>query len=87
MRVNQRCSIRSPARSYAADQLFATLDTTTRKVYVEGAGQIVVSDTVGLCVNYRTIGRRVSRDVGETIHADVLFRMWSMRKQCAFGSD
>ncbi|HZV54517.1 MAG TPA: GTPase HflX [Rhodocyclaceae bacterium] len=35
------------AGAYAADQLFATLDTTSRRVFVEGAGQIVVSDTVG----------------------------------------
>lgn len=32
---------------YAADQLFATLDTTSRKLWVEGAGNIVISDTVG----------------------------------------
>ena len=32
---------------YAADQLFATLDTTSRKLWVEGAGMIVLSDTVG----------------------------------------
>ncbi|MFC5300944.1 GTPase HflX [Azospira restricta] len=32
---------------YAADQLFATLDTTSRKLWLEGAGNIVVSDTVG----------------------------------------
>lgn len=32
---------------YAANQLFATLDTTSRKLWVEGAGNIVVSDTVG----------------------------------------
>ena len=35
------------AGAYAADQLFATLDTTTRRVWIEGAGQVVVSDTVG----------------------------------------
>lgn len=35
------------AGAYAADQLFATLDTTSRRLYVEGAGQIVISDTVG----------------------------------------
>ncbi len=35
------------AGAYAADQLFATLDTTSRRLFVEGAGQIVVSDTVG----------------------------------------
>jgi len=32
---------------YAANQLFATLDTTSRKLWVEGGGNIVVSDTVG----------------------------------------
>lgn len=32
---------------YAANQLFATLDTTSRKLWIEGAGNIVVSDTVG----------------------------------------
>jgi len=35
------------ARVHAADQLFATLDTTLRRIHVEGAGQIVLSDTVG----------------------------------------
>ena len=32
---------------YAANQLFATLDTTSRKLWIEGAGNIVMSDTVG----------------------------------------
>lgn len=32
---------------FVADQLFATLDTTSRKLWVEGAGNIVISDTVG----------------------------------------
>jgi GTPase len=32
---------------YSADQLFATLDTTSRRLFVEGVGQIVLSDTVG----------------------------------------
>ncbi|MEI6660924.1 MAG: GTPase HflX [Comamonadaceae bacterium] len=36
------------ARAYAADQLFATLDTTTRQLYLEGAARSVsLSDTVG----------------------------------------
>ena len=36
------------ARVYAADQLFATLDTTTRQLWLEGAGRAVaLSDTVG----------------------------------------
>jgi GTP-binding protein HflX len=36
------------AQSYAADQLFATLDTTTRSVYLgEAASSVSLSDTVG----------------------------------------
>ncbi len=42
------------ARTYAADQLFATLDTTTRQLYLAGAGEggaagrsVSLSDTVG----------------------------------------
>src|SRR5258706_14312356 len=35
------------ATAYVADQLFATLDTTLRRVYVEGADSIIMSDTVG----------------------------------------
>ena len=45
------------AGAYAADQLFATLDTTTRKIYLHGLaeaggrgsgrGEVVLSDTVG----------------------------------------
>ena len=36
------------ARAYAADQLFATLDTTTRQLYLVDAGRSVsLSDTVG----------------------------------------
>ncbi|HSV59131.1 MAG TPA: GTPase HflX [Variovorax sp.] len=36
------------ARAYAADQLFATLDTTTRHLYLGDAGrQVSISDTVG----------------------------------------
>ncbi|HWU82358.1 MAG TPA: GTPase HflX [Methylophilaceae bacterium] len=32
---------------YAADQLFATLDTTSRKLFIPEAGPVVLSDTVG----------------------------------------
>ena len=35
------------AGAYAADQLFATLDTTTRKVYLPNVGDVVLADTVG----------------------------------------
>jgi GTP-binding protein HflX len=35
------------ARTFTANQLFATLDTTLRKIYVPDADPIVLSDTVG----------------------------------------
>jgi GTP-binding protein HflX len=35
------------AGAYAANQLFATLDTTSRKLWLGVAGNIVISDTVG----------------------------------------
>jgi GTPase len=35
------------AKVYAADQLFATLDTTLRRVHIQDAQTIVLSDTVG----------------------------------------
>lgn len=35
------------ANLYAANQLFATLDTTTNKIYIPDCGSVVLSDTVG----------------------------------------
>ena len=35
------------ASSYVADQLFATLDPTVRRVKLEGVGEVVLADTVG----------------------------------------
>lgn len=35
------------AGAYAADQLFATLDTTSRRIFLPEAGNVVLSDTVG----------------------------------------
>jgi GTP-binding protein HflX len=41
-------NVLAKARAYAADQLFATLDTTTRQLYLGDAGRSVsLSDTVG----------------------------------------
>ena len=48
--ASRRCSMRwSRPRAYAADQLFATLDTTTRQLYLDGraAARRRLSDTVG----------------------------------------
>ena len=35
------------AGAYEADQLFATLDTTTRRLYLPDVGEVVLADTVG----------------------------------------
>ena len=35
------------AKAYEADQLFATLDTTTRRIWIPDTGNVVLSDTVG----------------------------------------
>jgi GTP-binding protein HflX len=50
------------ATSYAADQLFATLDTTLRRVHVPGADPIVLSDTVGFI-------RELPHDLVAAFHA------------------
>ncbi|GHA78606.1 GTPase HflX [Formosimonas limnophila] len=64
------------AKTYAADQLFATLDTTTRKVFVEGAGQLVVSDTVGFVRDLpHQLVAAFRATLEETIQADVLLHV------------
>lgn len=40
-------ALTSPGESYVADKLFATLDTTTRRVYLGENASIALSDTVG----------------------------------------
>lgn len=69
-------NVLTSARAYAADQLFATLDTTTRKVYVEGAGQMVISDTVGFVRDLpHSLVAAFRATLEETIHADVLLHV------------
>lgn len=64
------------AGAYAADQLFATLDTTTRRVYVPGAGRLVVSDTVGFIRDLpHTLVAAFRATLEETIHADLLLHV------------
>ncbi|MBM3347342.1 MAG: GTPase HflX, partial [Betaproteobacteria bacterium] len=64
------------AQSYAANQLFATLDTTSRKLYLGGFGQIVVSDTVGFIRELpHTLVEAFRATLEETIRADVLIHV------------
>src|SRR5690606_8038860 len=60
----------------AADQLFATLDTTTRKIWIEGAGSIVISDTVGFIRDLpHTLIAAFRATLEETIHADLILHV------------
>ena len=65
------------AQAYAADQLFATLDTTSRRVYLgDDVGQIVVSDTVGFIRELpHQLVAAFRATLEETIHADLLLHV------------
>lgn len=64
------------ANVYVADQLFATLDTTSRKVFVEGAGQVVLSDTVGFIRHLpHGLVAAFSSTLEETAQADLLLHV------------
>jgi len=64
------------AGAYAADQLFATLDTTSRRLYIEGAGQIVLSDTVGFIRDLpHSLVAAFRATLEETAQADLLLHV------------
>ena len=61
---------------YAADQLFATLDTTTRRLHTESGARIVLSDTVGFIRRLpHTLVAAFHATLEETIHADLLLHV------------
>ncbi|MDO8263435.1 MAG: GTPase HflX [Gallionella sp.] len=58
---------------YVADQLFATLDTTSRRMFTEESGEIVVSDTVGFIRHLpHSLIAAFRSTLEETIQADLL---------------
>jgi len=65
------------AGAFAADQLFATLDTTSRKLWLPEAGQqIVLSDTVGFITRLpHSLVSAFHATLEETIHADLLLHV------------
>ncbi|TAK90929.1 MAG: GTPase HflX [Burkholderiaceae bacterium] len=64
------------AQAYAADQLFATLDTTVRRIYLPEVGQITVSDTVGFIRDLpHTLVAAFRATLEETIDADLLLHV------------
>jgi GTP-binding protein HflX len=64
------------ANVYVADQLFATLDTTSRRMFTEEAGEIVVSDTVGFIRHLpHGLVAAFRSTLEETIQADLLLHV------------
>ncbi|MBS7404363.1 MAG: GTPase HflX [Oxalobacter sp.] len=64
------------AGTYAADQLFATLDTTSRRIYLENVGNVVISDTVGFIRELpHQLVAAFRATLEETIHADLLLHV------------
>lgn len=63
-------------QSYAADQLFATLDTTTRKLYLTEGSSVVISDTVGFIRELpHTLVAAFRATLEETVQADILLHV------------
>jgi GTP-binding protein HflX len=63
-------------KGYAADQLFATLDTTTRRVYLGENAQITLSDTVGFIRDLpHMLVDAFRATLEETVEADLLLHV------------
>ena len=61
---------------YVADQLFATLDTTSRKLYLDPEHSVVLSDTVGFIRQLpHTLVAAFHATLEETIQADLLLHV------------
>ena len=61
---------------YVADQLFATLDTTSRRMFTEGKGEIVLSDTVGFIRHLpHSLVAAFRSTLEETVQADLLLHV------------
>ena len=64
------------ADAYAADQLFATLDTTSRRLHLSEGVDIVVSDTVGFIRDLpHTLVAAFRATLEETVKADLLLHL------------
>lgn len=61
---------------YAKDQLFATLDTTVRRLYISPACSIILTDTVGFVSDLpHKLISAFSATLEETVQADVLLHV------------
>ena len=63
-------------KTYAADQLFATLDTTARRCWVSDDQTVILSDTVGFIRGLpHQLVEAFKSTLDETVHADVLLHV------------
>ena len=61
---------------YAADQLFATLDTTSRKLFIPEGGPVVMSDTVGFIKHLpHALVDAFGATLEEAVQADLLLHI------------
>jgi GTPase len=64
------------AKAYEADKLFATLDTTSRRIWIKEAGAVVVSDTVGFIRDLpHGLVAAFRATLEETVRADLLLHV------------
>ena len=64
------------AGAYAADQLFATLDTTSRRLYLNANCSVALSDTVGFIRDLpHSLVAAFRATLEETVHADLLLHV------------
>jgi GTP-binding protein HflX len=64
------------AGAYEADKLFATLDTTSRRVWLAEVGNVVVSDTVGFIRDLpHGLVAAFRATLEETVHAELLLHV------------
>ena len=69
-------NVLTKAGAYAANQLFATLDTTSRRLFLGDAGSVVISDTVGFIRELpHQLVDAFRATLEETIHADLLIHV------------
>jgi GTPase len=65
------------AKTIAADQLFATLDTTTRRLHLPEVGTIAISDTVGFIRDLpHTLVEAFKATLEEAVQADLLLHVF-----------
>ncbi|MGE5391425.1 MAG: GTPase HflX [Deltaproteobacteria bacterium] len=72
----QRVSRKGQAQVEADDRLFQTLDTTTRRIHLEGAGDALITDTVGFIRNLpHHLVQAFRSTLEEAVGADILLNV------------